>query len=221
MAGMDVKVGWAVFGIEDALILLDRAKEQNDGVVHEGESLACLPRAKDGAFVHLVLSFAKDSNGGPAPVGVRAAGVAHNDGLSFAGELSELVQIDALDKEGLIEGVDSGGGAMIGAREAFVKELAQELITGRDTVGRCGGPEAKTFLDGSDEEGGIVLRVVDGSDQRHGLSCEMIFFVDVGKLIRELASPNDLAIGGIMGRKVVGDQILKSFARIDGFDGSR
>lgn len=106
---MDVKMSWPISGIEDALIFLDGAKEQNNGIVHEGEGLTSFPGAEDGAFIDLVLGLAEDANGRPTPIGVGATSVTHDDGLSLAGKLGEFVEIDALDEEGLIEGVNSSG----------------------------------------------------------------------------------------------------------------
>lgn len=106
---MNVKMSWPISGIEDALILLNGAKEQNNGIVHEGEGLASFPGAKDGAFINLVLGLAEDADGRPAPIGVGATSVTHDDSLGLAGELGELVEIDTLNEEGFIEGVDGGG----------------------------------------------------------------------------------------------------------------
>lgn len=212
---MDVEVSGSISSIEDALILLDRAKEQNDGIVHEGEGLAGFPGSEDGAFIDLVLGLAEDADGRPAPVGIRATSVAHDDSLGLAGKLGKLIEVDALDEESLVEGVDSGGRTVISTGETFKEKLPKEFVSGGDAVRRGRRAEAETFLNRGDEESGVVFGVVNGGDEGHGLSRKVVLLVDVRELVGELAPPDDFAVCGIMSWEVVSDQILEGLPRVD------
>lgn len=65
--------------------------------------MAGFPRSKDGAFVHLVLGLGEYADGGPAPIRIRPEGVGHDDLLGLGGELSILVEVDALYEQGRVE----------------------------------------------------------------------------------------------------------------------
>jgi hypothetical protein len=98
VAGVNVEVVGAVEVIEVPLIFLDWAESQDYGVVHEGESLAGFPWAEQRALVDLVLRLREDADHGVAPIRIGTERVGHDDCLRFGGELSELVQIDALSE---------------------------------------------------------------------------------------------------------------------------
>jgi len=59
---VDVDVGWAILIVKDALIFLNWPQEEDDGVMHEGESLAGLPIPEDGVVVCFVLSLGKNAD---------------------------------------------------------------------------------------------------------------------------------------------------------------
>lgn len=109
---------------------------------------------------------------------------------------------------------------MISAGEALIEKLSEEFVAGGDAI-RCGGrTETEAFLNGGDEERGVMLGVVNRGDERHGLGRKMVLLIDMGELVGELAPPDDLAVCGIVSWKVVSGQILEGFPRVDRFERS-
>jgi hypothetical protein len=62
MPCVDVDVRWAILAVEDALVFFDWSKEEDDGVVHEGEGLASFPISEDGVVVCFVLGLGENAD---------------------------------------------------------------------------------------------------------------------------------------------------------------
>lgn len=88
---------------DDSLIFLDRAENEDDGVVCQSQGLACFPGSKKGVLIDFMLGFGKDSNDGVSPGWVRSVGIGHDDGTGFAGELMKFIVINAVGEENGIE----------------------------------------------------------------------------------------------------------------------
>lgn len=97
--------------------------------MHEGERLTGFPRLEDRVGIDLVLGFGEDADGAPAPVRVGALGVGLDDSLGFVSELSVLVEIDTVDEERRIEGLDLGGVAPVGGTPMLIKQEAEHPVS--------------------------------------------------------------------------------------------
>lgn len=119
------QIGRTVGLIKKALVLLDGAEEKDDGVMHQGQSLTSLPRAKDRTFVDLVLGLGKNVDNVVAPVGMGAIGVGHDDTLGFARKLSVFIKVNAFCKGFWIERDGGGWRATISSTQGFEEEGAE------------------------------------------------------------------------------------------------
>jgi len=146
---VDVNVGGSVLTVEDALVFFDRPQKEDDGVVHEGESLASFPIPKDGVVICLVLGLGEDTDGSPAPVWIRAVCVCHNNRLGLGGQLAELVGVDAFNEESLVKRNLRKWGTMVGSAKGLEKDGSENLIFWGNGIGSCGRSEAETLGNGS------------------------------------------------------------------------
>lgn len=101
---MDVDVVWTIFGVDDALVLLDRTKSEDHVIVHEGEGLTGLVVGENASRVDFVLGLGKDSDPGIAPVWVRTVSIVGDNVLGFVGKLGVFIEIDTFGEEMGIEG---------------------------------------------------------------------------------------------------------------------
>lgn len=104
LAAVRVDAGGAIGGIEHALVFLHGAEGEDDMVVHEGESLAGLPRLEEGGVVDLVLRLGEYADVGEAPIGVGPGVVGNDGGLGLGGKLSVFVDVDTLGEKDWVEG---------------------------------------------------------------------------------------------------------------------
>ena len=153
---MCVDVGRAVVIVKDSLVFLYWAEDEDDEVVHQGQGLAGFPWPEDGAVIDFVLGLCKDLDSGVSPVGVRSGGVGDDGGLSFRAELGVLVERYALGEELRVERDGLGGCAAVGSTEGLEELKAEDYVVGGDGVRGFAGSEAKSFVDGRGQKGGVV-----------------------------------------------------------------
>ena len=131
---MGVDVGGAVGGVKDALIFFDGSQSEDDKVMHESQSLASFPVAKNGPVVDFVLGFGEDFHCGVAPVGIGTAGVGDEGGLGLGGELGVVVEGYAVGEKVWVERDGSLGVSAVGSAEAIEKDVSKYYVIGRDDV---------------------------------------------------------------------------------------
>ena len=122
---MSVDVRGTVGSVKDTLIFFDGPQGEDDEVVHEGQSLASFPVAKNGPVVDFVLSFGEDFDCGVAPVGIGTAGVGDEGGLSLGGELGVVVEGYAVSEEVRVEGDGSFGVPAVSSAEAVEQDVSE------------------------------------------------------------------------------------------------
>lgn len=61
--------------------------------------------------------------------------------------------------------------------------MSLNLVVGRNLIGGLRSAESKTLVDGGHEQGGILLRGMNRSQQRGALRSELEGFIHVGELV--------------------------------------
>lgn len=83
VGSIDENMGMGFALADEALVFLNGAKEEDDSVVSESESLTGFPAGEKGVLVDFMLCLCEDADNGVAPTGVRSKEVGRDDGFCF------------------------------------------------------------------------------------------------------------------------------------------
>lgn len=165
VGGVNENMGGPITGENQALVFFHGAKEENDSVVRQSQSLASLNAGEKGILVDLVLGFGEDPHHSVAPSGVGSTGVGGYGGFGLARELVVLIVANAISEEFRVEGKLRVGVEADNGGPSIVEQKAQKPVVVRELVRRWTGAKPKPFFDRHWEEGGVLGGLVPRGDE--------------------------------------------------------